>query len=64
MDLRFSGGNDDFLSFLEFLIARENLDVMQQNRLSNMSTKFHNPLFLVEVGNFPTQLITTTNRYY
>ena len=31
IDLCFSGGNNDFLCFLEFLIARENFDVMQQN---------------------------------
>ena len=34
------------LKFLEFLIARENFDVMQQNWLSDMSTKFYKPLGL------------------
>ena len=60
MDLRFSCGNNDFLWFLEFLIARENFDVMQQNWLSNMSTKFYKPLLLIEVGNYPTQPVAST----
>ena len=59
----FSGGNNDFLWFLEYLIARENFDVIQQNWLSNMSTKFYKPSLLIELGIYPTQLTSTTDKY-